>query len=321
LREPDELEPVVGIGALEESLKHKVEMGEGVSGTVWKTGKPLVVADYDKWSGRIRKFSYATIRAIVGMPLLLNEQVVGVIGVARGVESDNAFSEDNVSVLQRFADLAVVALQNARLFEQAQNEIEFRRKTEIELRNANQILQLQIERVELLQEQLKELAIRDSLTELFNRRYLQEMLEVEFARSKRSKLSLAILMMDSDQLKEINDGYGHKAGDDFLVYIANVIRKSIRAGDIACRYGGDEFVVVMSNVTEDVAFERAEKLRESVASHQMIYKDKNVSISVSIGIAIYPDHGDTGEILLQKADQALYEAKRRGKNQVFVFQE
>jgi GAF domain-containing protein len=117
----------------------------------------------------------------------LKEQVVGVIGIARGTDSDVGFSDEDVSILRRFADLAVIALKNARLYEKAQKEIEFRRNTEVELRDANQLLQLQVERVELLQQQLKELAVRDSLTNLFNRRYLQEMLEVEFARSRRSK--------------------------------------------------------------------------------------------------------------------------------------
>ena len=319
LRETGQLEPVVGTGMLEESLKHKVKRGKGVAGTVWKTGKPLVVPDYDAWPDRIDKFQHGLIRAILGMPLLLKGQVVGVIGVARGVENKSTFSEDDVSVLKRFADLAVVALQNARLFEQAQEEIEFRRKTEIELRNANQLLQLQIERVEILQEQLQELAVRDPLTELYNRRYLQEALELEFAHPERSSRPLAILMMDSDFLKDINDKFGHKAGDDFLVHIAIVIRESIRAGDIACRYGGDEFVVVLSDVTQNTAFERAEKLRKKIASHYIVHRNEKVSISVSIGIAMFPTHGSTWELLLQKADQALYEAKGLGKNRVFVF--
>ena len=321
LRETGVLEPVVGIGALAESLKFRVAMGEGVSGTAWQTGKPVVVPDYDTWPDRINGFSRGLIHAIIGMPLILKGQVVGVIGIAKGFEDDAVFSNDNVSTLRRFADLAVVALQNARLFEQAQNELEFRRKTEMELRNSNQLLQFQIERVELLQEQLKELAVRDSLTNLFNRRYLHEMLEVEFARSKRSRTSLAILMMDSDHLKDINDQYGHQAGDEFLVHIANVIRENIRAGDIACRYGGDEFVVVLSNVTENIAFERAEKLRESVFSQPIVYENEKVSASVSIGIALFPAHGSSGEILLQRADMALYAAKRMGKNRVSTYSE
>jgi diguanylate cyclase (GGDEF)-like protein len=250
----------------------------------------------------------------------LKEKPVGVFGVAHGFDNDRVFSENDVSVLSRFANLAVVALQNARLYEKAQEEIEFRRRTEIELRNANQLLQLQVERVELLQAQLKELAIRDSLTDLFNRRYLQEMLDVEFARSKRSGTSLAILMIDSDNLKDINDKYGHKAGDDFLVHIANIVRSSVRAGDIACRYGGDEFVVVLGNVTEDIAYVRAERLRKSIAAHFIIQReDEKASVSVSIGIAMYPGHGSSGEALLQKADQALYEAKQMGKNSVVIY--
>lgn len=321
LRENDELEPVVGIGALEECLKHKLAIGEGAAGTVWKTGQPLVISDYDAWPNRINYFQAGLIRAVLGMPLIQNGQVAGVIGVAQGAESELDFSEDDVSVLRRFADLAVVALQNARLFEKAQNEIEYRRKTEIELRNANQILQLQIERVEMLQEQLQELAVRDPLTELYNRRYLQEALELEFTQPDHTNTPLAILMMDSDHLKHINDAYGHKAGDDFLVYIANEIKKSIRAGDIACRYGGDEFVVVLNNVTENIAFRRAEKLRKNIASHHILHRNEKVRISLSVGIAVFPDHGSAWEMLLQKADQALYSAKRMGKNRVLVYGE
>jgi diguanylate cyclase (GGDEF)-like protein/PAS domain S-box-containing protein len=321
MRETGELEPVVGIGRLKESLKFETIRGKGIAGTVWETGKPLVIPEYDKWSGRIDDFEPGLIRAIIGMPLLLKDQVVGVIGVARSIENHSTFTENDVSILRRFADLAVVAFQNARLFEKARDEIEFRRNTEIELRNANQLLQLQIERIEMLQEQLQELAVRDPLTELYNRRYLQEALEVEFTHPQRSDLPMAILMMDSDHLKDINDIFGHKAGDDFLVHIAIVIRESIRAGDIACRYGGDEFVVVLSNVTGNIALARAEKLRQKIASHHIVHRDEKVGISVSIGIAMYPSHGTTGEILLQKADQALYEAKKMGKNRVFVYSE
>ena len=128
-------------------------------------------------------------------------------------------------------------------------------------------------------------------------------------------------MMDSDHLKHINDAYGHKAGDDFLVYIANEIKKSIRAGDIACRYGGDEFVVVLNNVTENIAFRRAEKLRKNIASHHILHRNEKVRISLSVGIAVFPDHGSAWEMLLQKADQALYSAKRMGKNRVLVYGE
>jgi diguanylate cyclase (GGDEF)-like protein len=319
LRESGEMEAVVGFGALAEALEFKVKQGDGVTGIVWKTGRPLFIPNYDQWSGRSSFFPYNVIRAILGMPLLFNGEVIGVIDVARSVDSDVSFTEEEIAVLGRFVDLAVLALQNARLFQQAQAEIAFRRKTEMELRNANQILQFQIERVELLQGQLHELAVRDTLTNLFNRRYLQEMLEVEFARARRSSATLAILMLDCDSLKDINDTYGHKAGDDSLVRIANVIRESIRAGDIACRYGGDEFVVVLNNVSEKTAFERAESLRNRIATEPIQYKEEKIDICVSIGVAMFPVHGAQTELLLQRADRALYAAKREGKNKVMVF--
>jgi diguanylate cyclase (GGDEF)-like protein/PAS domain S-box-containing protein len=317
----DQLISVVGIGALEEVLGYQVARGEGVAGTVWVTEEHVVVNDYDAWEGRSSEFSYGAIRSIIGMPLKLNDKFVGVFGVAHGHEKDIVFTDEDVKILNRFADLAVVALQNARLFEKAQDEIQFRRNTEIKLRNANQLLQFQIERVEMLQERLQELAVRDPLTELYNRRYLQEALELEFAHPDRSSMPIAILMLDSDHLKHINDQYGHKAGDDFLVHISHVIRESVRAGDIACRYGGDEFVVVLSNVTEEVAVRRAEKLRRTVAVHHILHRNKKVNISVSIGIAMFPAHGSKAEVLLQKADQALYKAKEKGKNKVVVYKD
>lgn len=319
INDADQMIPVVGVGELKESLKFQVVKGEGVAGTVWQTGKPLVINDYDKWGCRIKKFPQSAIQAIVGMPLILKNQVVGVIGVARGADKDASFTEDDVSVLQRFASLAAVALENARLFREAQKEIEFRRETEVELRNANQILQLQIERVEHLQKQLQELAVRDPLTALYNRRYLQDILDQEFFSSEHSSLNQAILMMDTDCLKEINDKYGHKAGDEFLIRIADVIKHNINIDDIACRFGGDEYVVVIKNVSLEIASQKAEILRKRISTQSIVHGTEPVSISVSIGVAMFPEHGLLGEELLQKADLALYEAKRMGKNRVVVF--
>lgn len=319
LSETGEMQPVVGFGALAEKLIFKVHLAKGITGIVWKTGRPLFIPDYDQWSGRLASFPRGLVRAVLGMPLSYKGEVVGVIDIARGLESDVSFSEEDIEVLRRFADLAVLALQNARLFHQAQTEIAFRRKTEMELRNANQLLQFQLERIELLQGQLREMAVRDTLTNLFNRRYLQEMLGVEFARARRAKCSLAILMMDCDQLKYINDFYGHKVGDDALVHIANVIRDSTRAGDIACRYGGDEFVVVLNNVTQETAYQRAENLRSRIAAVPISSQADQVFVHVSVGIAVFPLHGSQAEPLLQRADQALYAAKHRGKNQVLVY--
>jgi len=321
LNEYDELEPVIGIGSLAHSLKFKVAKGEGIAGIVWQTGKPLVTNDYDRWEKRIEKYPERAIRAAVGIPLLRDSKVVGVIGIGHNPDSDVSISDDDVFVLERFADLAVLALENARTYAKAQKEIEFRRATEIQLRNANQVLKLQIEKIELLQRDLQELAVRDPLTELYNRRYLTEVLELELTHPERSKYSFAILMMDSDHLKGINDKYGHKAGDDFLVQISDVLKDDIRAGDIACRYGGDEFVVVMNNVSMKNAIDRAEELRKTIAEKSIVYRSEGVNISVSVGIALFPGHGRTGEELLQRADLALYEAKRLGKNRVIVFSE
>ena len=320
LSENNDLIPMIGMGALKESLNHKVTKGDGVAGVVWKTGKPIIINDYDTWPGRIANFPNNTIRATVGIPLLLDKMVIGVIGIAKGAENDTPITDEDIIVLSRFADMASIAFHNAKLYENAQKEIDFRKSTEIQLRNANQILQLQIEQVEQLQKRLEELAIRDPLTELFNRRYLDGSLTNILKEAKEADQTLAILMIDSDHLKTVNDQFGHKAGDDFLIQIANVLKDNIRNGDIACRYGGDEYVVIMKDVSPECALARGESLRENVYQIQAQYRRKDVKISVSIGISMFPLHGEGGEELLQKADLALYEAKRKGKNCVVSYQ-
>ena len=319
LLDTGELETIISTGALEETHNDKITKGTGVTGSIWETMEHLVIDDYDSWSGRKPNVRHGLISAVMGMPLILKQQLVGVIVIARNHQSNLSFSEDDISVLSRFADLAVVALHNAKLYGKAQDEIQFRRNTEMQLRNTSQLLQLRIEQIELMQEQMQELAIRDPLTELYNRRYLKDTLELEIANPERASKSLAILMMDSDHLKGINDKYGHKAGDDFLIKISNVLKENIRTSDIACRYGGDEFVVVMSDVKSEDAYQRAEGLRQNITCQHIVHRNKAVTLSVSIGIAMYPKHGSTADSLLQKADQALYEAKRKGKNCVVLY--
>jgi diguanylate cyclase (GGDEF)-like protein len=173
-----------------------------------------------------------------------------------------------------------------------------------------------------LRTKLENQSIRDSLTGLFNRHFMQISLERELAQASRRKQKLAVFMLDVDHFKRFNDKHGHGAGDAALRAIAEIFQNSIRTEDIACRYGGEEFTVMLQDVTPKVALDRAESIRQGVANLRVpLEKEVYSEFTVSIGVALYPDDGETAEQLLRNADQALYHAKHLGRNQVSFYTE
>jgi diguanylate cyclase (GGDEF)-like protein len=166
---------------------------------------------------------------------------------------------------------------------------------------------------------LSELVIRDPLTGLFNRRYLEESLEREVARAKRSGTPLGIMMIDIDHFKNVNDTFGHAAGDTVLEGISRCMQSMARTEDILCRYGGEEFVLVMTTASLDTIHERAERVREGVRRTNIAHDGRDIGqVMVSIGIAIHPEHGKTGSDAIQAADAALYRAKQSGRNRTIL---
>jgi len=164
---------------------------------------------------------------------------------------------------------------------------------------------------------LRQQAIHDALTGLYNRLYLDESLTRELYRQERSGQSLSIIMMDLDHLKEINDIYGHAAGDSVLRSLGNLIKQSVRASDLPCRYGGDEFILVMPDTAPDTAIRRAEKIADQFRKLSIPFGTQTLGgYTLSIGIASAPKHGHTSQDLLAAADQALYQAKRGGRDRV-----
>jgi diguanylate cyclase (GGDEF)-like protein/PAS domain S-box-containing protein len=166
-----------------------------------------------------------------------------------------------------------------------------------------------------LQETLRSQAIRDPLTGLFNRRYMEETMERELNRVKRQQAPLGVIMMDLDHFKQYNDNFGHNAGDELLMAVGNLIRSQVREEDIACRYGGEEFLLIMPGASFAITLERAEILRQAVKEMHRHYQGLK-PITLSLGVAVYPDHGDTGGEIIRAADTALYQAKRAGRDQV-----
>ncbi|MBN2547901.1 MAG: GGDEF domain-containing protein [Anaerolineales bacterium] len=186
------------------------------------------------------------------------------------------------------------------------------------LRQTNERLQAEIAEKEALQATLREQAIRDPLTGLFNRRYLQETLERELLRAGREGYTIGIILMDIDHFKKLNDTYGHSAGDLVLEALGQMLRSQTRGGDIPCRYGGEEFLVIMPGATLEVAARRAEALRLVFQELQVEYMNQSISATLSLGVSAFPTHGRSEAELLSKADKALYAAKNSGRNQVVV---
>lgn len=200
-------------------------------------------------------------------------------------------------------------------------DISERKQAELAQKQANTDLQAHLSRIESLQEQLHEQAIRDYLTGLYNRRYMQYTMERELARAEREKIPMAVVMMDMDHFKLVNDTHGHRAGDLLLETWGRVLKINTRKEDIACRYGGEEFVIVMPGASLAAAVERAEWLCMYCSELRVSYEGHLLKMTISIGVAMYPQHALDEEGLLIRADRALYRAKRGGRNRVSVFKE
>jgi diguanylate cyclase (GGDEF)-like protein len=167
-----------------------------------------------------------------------------------------------------------------------------------------------------LQKKLLEQSIRDPLTKLFNRRYLEATLVRELKRAERNKEAVGILVMDIDFFKRFNDTMGHDAGDALLARFAILLEQNVRKEDIVCRYGGEEFVIVLPKANLQQAIDRAEKICEATRKLKINGSEKITAVSVSIGVSEYPMHGTTGPDLITIADSALYRAKHNGRDQV-----
>lgn len=166
---------------------------------------------------------------------------------------------------------------------------------------------------------LKDQATRDPLTNLFNRRYLEETLQRELHRAQRHSKPVSIIMIDIDHFKNINDTFGHDGGDEALTKMGLLLQKYYRKSDAACRFGGEEFIIVMPEMSLDIAIQRAEQIRAAAEDLPLSLRGKKMSgLTISLGIATYPQHGNSMQSLISAADEALYRAKNLGRNRVEV---
>jgi len=244
--------------------------------------KPVLVEDVDtdpkqKGSG-IKAKGFHSLAAV---PITAKEKVLGVITVGSYVPYQ--FSDRDMRLLEAITNQIAMAIENAMLYEET-----------------------------------VQLAFTDGLTGLYNRRYIMEQIEREFLRARRGHTSLSLIMLDLDGLKTINDNFGHREGDVFLCKVAEVIKLETRASDVAARWGGDEFVILANETDCCDGRNIGERIRAGVERQRLEPggREADISLSVSVGVAAYPANASDITELLQKSDEAVYEAKRLGKNRV-----
>jgi diguanylate cyclase (GGDEF)-like protein len=214
----------------------------------------------------------------LGMPLLAKNRVTGALLLTR---KGKPFSSNEVRLVRILCNQAAIAVENARVYGR-----------------------------------LEQMAATDALTGLFNRRYFQQALEREMSRADRGSNSIALLLLDIDHFKFLNDNYGHALGDTVLKKIADVLQGTLRKGDVLARYGGEEFVVLLPQATYEGAQEFAQRIWKAVGTARIHPGGGSHRVTASVGWALLPDDADTAESLVENADRALYFAKETGRNKV-----
>lgn len=200
------------------------------------------------------------------------------------------------------------------------HDITERKWLENDLKYANDALEKQLADIQRLRAELQEQAIRDPLTNVYNRRFLADAMDRELAQAGRNEKPASVVILDIDYFKQFNDTYGHRCGDFVLHYIAGFLGDRIRRGDVLCRYGGEEFVIFMPNAPLESALQRAESWRNEIANTFIEYEGLHLKTSFSAGVAGFPLHGSTSDAILNAADKALYQAKDGGRNRVILYE-
>lgn len=254
--------------------------------------------------------------AFRGMPGLLRGLASFVIGAAAGLAvGGGGFAPETsvpVTLLCIFSVLHYLVNVGLSVYRRSIELHEAR--TELRAREAE--LSRQLEEIRRLEVELREQASRDELTGLYNRRFLESALAHEWSRASRNTTPVAIMVIDVDHFKRINDTHGHDGGDAVLVALAKHFMETLRAHDVVCRYGGEEFLVVLPEMGLQAARNRAEQLRLSWESRFVEHAGLRIHSTLSIGIAVFPQNGSNAEQLVKAADRALYQAKALGRNQV-----
>lgn len=271
---PSDVEAKINQGAIECT---RIKVGEGIAGQVAATRQYLLLNEAGS-DTRFKKSDKSYVESILCMPLIANDEVIGVINLTNKSKGGRFMTED-VELLSTLANQAAITIYNARLYH---------------------------------------LAITDGLTQLRIHRYFQQRLEEEIIRCEKFRHPVSLIMSDIDHFKEFNDTYGHQEGDIVLIETAKLFRLTARDVDIAARYGGEEFAIILPEADIDVAQDIAENLRKKVETHEYPSKEGKLKVTVSFGVATFPRHAKDKQSLIEVADKALYRAKDAGRNRVEI---
>lgn len=263
--------------------KMRLNKDEGIVGKVLDSGNSMLIEDIEK-DPRTRQENrdhYST-KSFISALINIEDRVTGVINISDKTEG-GAFNEEDLNLIRSIIDNSAIAIERSLLYDKT--------------------------------EELKKLSITDPLTGIFNRRYLNRRLSEEITRYNRYKHPFSFMMLDLDKFKEYNDTFGHVAGDDLIRTLANVIERSLRAIDIAARFGGDEFVAIFPQTPKSDAIQICGRLKDQI---DVTLNELNVEmpLSISMGLATYPDDASSIMELIERTDQALYLAKKDGGNKV-----
>lgn len=275
-----------GFQDMETIFRTTFRKGEGITGLVAETGKKIYIKDTSK-EGRFLNYKGerpAEGSAFLSVPLTFKGDVLGVINFAR--RGSGSFSYQDVRMMTLVAAQVAIAIANARLYTRT-----------------------------------RELSVRDDLIGINNRRYFQQMLQMEWKRAVRFRRNLSVIMIDVDHFKNYNDTFGHPQGDEALKQIGGVLKRNLREVDTVARFGGEEFVLLLPDTEKRGAIAVAEKVRLLIEAHRFLNADHQETrkITISAGIATYPDDVNEVDDLIDRADIALYRAKENGRNRIECF--
>lgn len=264
----------------------RLRIGEGVAGIVAKRGRPMIVKEVlndKRYSKYFRDIKGLVPKDVLCVPIISKKNTIGVIELVNR-KNGRIFTKDDQELMMKFADQASMAIERASLYNKMAN-----------------------------------LAITDDLTKLFNMRYLYRVLDTEVKRCRRYHSTFAIIFLDLDSFKLVNDTHGHLIGSKTLVEVARMLVSSLRDVDIISRYGGDEFVIVLPHTTVEMAYRIAARIQHDMNKHSFLTEEGlSLKITASFGVAGYPDHAGDETELLRIADRAMYSAKDMGRNRVVV---
>src|SRR5690242_13759717 len=268
----------------EKILNSRSQFGEGITGWAALHREPVRTnqAHLDPRTKTVPGTPPDEAEALITVPLIARELVKGVLNIYR-LGEDASFSDEEFELTTRFADAAALALDNA----QIRARLEYQAQT-------------------------------DSLTGLYNHRYFHERLRAELTRANRSRDTVAVLMLDIDDFKRVNDVYGHGSGDQVLTDLAELLRGALRGSDVVCRLGGEEFGMIMPGGGADEALGLARRLTDTLKDVEFGHAGK---ITVSVGVSQGPEHAMNPRELVACAEAAMMTAKARGKNQIVLFEE